>query len=172
MAKAKMNSKLIIIIIVILVALVAVFTALNRPNEELAPATLTISQEDTILHTFTIEEIQAMPSISVEKYISSASKGDESGVFTGVPIADLINAVDPALLQSEHNFIIRAEDGFAAALSAEEVNKLDDALIVYAKDGQSLGSSQDGGSGPLRLIIKSDPFGNRSAKYVNKIEVQ
>lgn len=172
MAKVAIKSKVIIYIIVALVAIVAALALINRPSGDLSPASLTFSQGGKVLHTFTLEEIKDMPGISVEKSINSSKHDDESGVFTGVPLHNLINAVDANLLTGERNFITRAEDGFASVFATHEVIEPDNILVVYAKDGKSLGSYEEGGTGPLRIIIQGDAFANRSTKYLKEIEVK
>ena len=44
--------------------------------------------------------------------------------------------------------------------------------MVYEKDGAPLSSREEGGTGPLRILITDDPFGNRSTKYLAQIEVR
>lgn len=170
--KLELKNKGIIYTIVVLVVVVAILAFLNRPSGDLQPATLTINQGGVALHTFTLGEIKAMPSVSFEKSIISSNHADERGVFTGVPLYDLIKAVDVNLLTGERRFITKAEDGFASVFSTWEVVETENIIIAYAKDGLSLGSYEEGGTGPLRIIIKGDAFGNRSTKYLNEIEVK
>ncbi|MGI6492551.1 MAG: molybdopterin-dependent oxidoreductase [Pelotomaculum sp.] len=172
MAKVELKSKVIIYIIVVLVGMTAILALLNRPSEDLHAAALTVSQDGADLHTFTLEEIKALPSVSVEKSIVSSNHADESGVFTGVPLHDLIKGVDANLLTGERRFITRAEDGYASVFTTREVLEPDNIIIVYDKDGQSLGSYEEGGTGPLRIVIQGDPFGNRSTKYLKQIEIK
>jgi hypothetical protein len=68
--------------------------------------------------------------------------------------------------------VIRATDGYVSSLAVDEVGGADSVLLVYAKDGESLGTSSDGGSGPFRIIIVTDPYGNRCARWVNEIEIR
>jgi hypothetical protein len=172
MAKVELKNKVIIYIIVVLVGVAAILAFLNRPSYDSHSAALTVSQDGMDLHTFTLEEVRALPSVSVKKSIVSSNHADESGVFTGVPLHNLIKAVDADLLTGERRFITRAEDGFASVFTTREVLEPDNIIIVYAKDGQSLDRYEEGGTGPLRIIIQGDAFGNRSTKYLKQIEIK
>lgn len=168
----KLNIKVIVVIIIALAVVVIIGSYLNRPDNDFADATINITQDDQTLKSFTLEEVKKLPAVGIEKTVVSSSKGNETGVFTGVWLADLLKEVDPQLLTGEHKFITKAVDGYASVLSSTEVNQPENVLLAYAKDNQSLGTIDDGGSGPFRIIIVEDPFGNRSARFLNEIEIK
>lgn len=119
-----------------------------------------------------MEEIEALPATTSKKTIRSASHADETGEFTGTRLADVLREADPAWSDSASAVITRAADGFVSSLDADEVAEGDGVLLVYAKDGDPLGSAKDGGTGPFRIIILADPFGNRCTRWVNEIEIR
>jgi DMSO/TMAO reductase YedYZ molybdopterin-dependent catalytic subunit len=116
-------------------------------------------------------QVRALPSVSVGKTILSSSHPTEKGVFTGVPLRTLIDAANPSLLRSATAIVTRATDGFVSVLAPSEVSQGDDVLLVYEKDGKGLGTSKDGGTGPFRIIVVTDTWGNRDTKWVDEIQI-
>ena len=107
-----------------------------------------------------------MDQVTVKKKIESGSKKDEEGIYTGVSLAALLNAADPLLLSECATFTTSAADGFSSVLSAEDLSIEDNVLVVYEKDGKALVPFSEGGTGPLRILIQSDEFGNRCTEYL------
>lgn len=156
--------------VIFVITLIGITMQLTGPQKE--EGTLTISRDDQVVRVFTVEEIMDMPSVEVEATIVSSDYGKETGTFTGVPMADVLNMADEAILKECKQFITKAEDGYAAMLTIKDVESKDDVLIIYKKDGKFLGSRDEKGTGPLRILIPQDPYGNRSAKYLNEITVK
>lgn len=164
-----------ILVTAILVALgitVVVLAQLNRSDVHVAKGSIAVTKSGKTLRTFTMEDVTAMRSVTEEKTILSSSHPDETGDFTGVPLRALLSATRPGLLDDATMIVTRATDGYVSSLSAEEVSKDDSVLLAYRKNGQSLGTSSDGGTGPFRIIILTDKYGNRCTKWVNEIEVR
>ena len=141
----------------------------NLSSAKFGDGTLTISRGDQIIRVFTLDEIKDMPAIHVEKTIVSARYSDESGLFAGVALETLLAEADENLLIECKKFITKADDGFASVVSTDEILVGANVLVVYEKDGMGLGDYSNGGSGPLRILIVSDDFGNRSTKYLKEI---
>jgi len=170
----KKKSNLIIFIIVaalLIAALVLVFVQRSTSDMPTADFALRVIAGGQI-KDFTIEEIKAFPSVSVEKEIVSSKSDDEKGVFSGVALETLIKDVVPDNSKSFSEYIFTAADGFMASIYASDVDKGENVLIVYEKDGKPIKSREDGGHGPLRLIIADDEFGNRNAYYLKIIEAK
>lgn len=170
-AGPKKQRVILIVCILVLAAAVGIFAWLNRPDTSIAPGTLRISQGDRIVKTFTLDELKALPSVQVQKTIVSSKEEDESGLYTGVPLKQVLDAADPSLLETGTQIVARAEDGFTTSYSADEVKAGDNILLVYAKDGEPLKDQASGGAGPMRILVQEDPFGNRCIKYLNDLEV-
>lgn len=158
--------------IVVLAVAVVVLAQVNRSDADVAEGSIAVTRDGTTLTTFTMAEIQALPSVTAEKTIRSSSNADETGEFTGVPLADVLDAAGPELLGSASMVVTRATDGFVSALDPGELEKRKNVLLVYAKNGEPLGTEAEGGSGPFRIIILTDPFGNRCTRWVNEIEIR
>jgi len=168
------SRRTVIIVAAVVVALavaIVVLARLNRSDTVVATGSIAIVRDGATLGTFTVEQVRALRSVDAEKTLHSSSHADEKGVFTGAPLRVVLEEVSPALLDDASQVVVRATDGYVSSLDVDEVAGGDDVLLVYAKDGESLGDADDGGTGPFRIVIVSDPFGNRSAKWVNEIEI-
>ena len=169
----KKNTFIILAILLVLAAAIVLLSWLNaRQGLGGEIGSLTISRNGEILRVFTMDEIRAMPYIEQDQEIVSSSHQNERGVFRGVPLRALLEDADPELLQDAVTIVSRAEDAFVMAYSADEVLDSDDIFVAYSKDGNSLGTMEGGGSGPFRIIIIGDPFGNRSTRFLIEIEVR
>lgn len=171
-AAKKHSLKPILLITLALLIVVPACIFINAGNTEgnNDGYTLTISRAGEIIDTFSLQEIMEMKSVTVEKEILSAKYTDEKGTFRGVPLEAILNRTDTKLTKECTKFISRAGDSYSSALSSEDLKQSANVLVVYEKDGKKLKPFQDGGSGPMRLIIMSDTFGNRSTKYLIGID--
>lgn len=151
---------------------VVLLAQLNRSDVAVAGGSVAVTRDGASLRSFTMAEVRALRSASAEKAIVSSSHDDEKGTFTGVPLRDLLAEVDPDLLDEAKQIVVRATDGYVSAFGVDEVRGSDDVLLVYAKDDASLGTDEDGGTGPFRIVVLSDPYGNRCTKWVNEIEIR
>jgi len=130
---------------------------------------LTISRQGETVDVISMEEIMNMESISVETELQSAQYDDERGIYTGVVLTDILALTDADLLSDCTKFITRAGDSYSSALSLEDIAD-NNVLVVYKKDGKMLTPFEDGGAGPMRIMILSDTYGNRSTKYLIGID--
>lgn len=167
----KKNIVLIAVVMVVLVAAIAVLAYLNAPERELIAGTLTVVKDGETLATYSMEDIASLEYVEVEYEVVSSSHNNESGLYRGVPLRALLASVDESLLENSVQIVVRAEDNYVTAYSSEEVAESDSILIIYMRDGESLGTMSDGGTGPFRVLITSDEFGTRAAKYLAEIEV-
>jgi len=170
--RKRTQAALVVVIVVVLAAAVVVLAQLNRSNAHVVTGTIAVTQSGKTLRTFGMEDVKALESVSKQKTILSSSHADETGTFTGVPLRVLLAAVRPGLLDDATMVVTRATDGYVSSLSPEEVTAGDAVILAYAKDGKSLGTSTDGGTGPFRIIILTDKYGNRCTKWVNEIEIR
>ena len=132
--------------------------------------TLTISREGKTVDTFSFDEITEMKSVTFEKEILSAQHADEAGTYRGVPLEVVLDNADPEIMEKCTRFISRAGDSYSSAVSLEDLKESGNVFVVYEKDGKKLKPFTEGGSGPMRLIIRSDTYGNRCTKFLIGID--
>ena len=170
----KSNKKLYGIIAVIISTLamgILLLSYLNRPQGFAQPGTIGIKSQGKVIAVLTMQDIRALPKVEKKVTISSASEGKSTDVWGGATMKDVLDSVDPQLLQNAGQVFARAEDGFTTALTAKEILDSDTVLIAYAQNGEVLKGKSEGGLGPFRLILAADLYGNRMAKYLNELEI-
>ncbi len=168
----KRQVMLVAAVLIALGAVVITLAQINRSDASVSAGSIAITRDGVTLRTLTMDEVKALRSVSETKKIMSSSHADEEGVFTGVPLRVLLADVDPALLDEASMVVTRAADGYVSSLAVEEVSEDDSVLLAYAKDGEGLGTEDGGGTGPFRIVILTDTYGNRCTKWVNEIEIR
>ncbi len=166
-----MKKKHIIIILIVMAAVVAVLAYLNRPEDQPVSGNLEISISGKTF-VYTMKDIQSLPKIEFEKEIVSSSQENQKGLFTGVTLHDLLNAANPDWQKQGTMVVCRAEDGFVSSFDVTEVATDNNIIVAYLIDGKSLGTKEDSGKGPFRIVVQDDEFGTRSTYWLSEIEVQ
>ncbi|MGI6721132.1 MAG: molybdopterin-dependent oxidoreductase [Anaerovoracaceae bacterium] len=173
--KLKLGGKTIVIGFVILVLVVAVTAWINHSGHRGGDDGYTLSVQrmangkTKTVKKYTLNEIRRMKSVNEYAKLLSAQHADEKGVFTGVPVADIVRDADPALVKKTRTYIFSAGDGYSSAASAKEIAGGNDVIVAYAKDGRALEHFNDGGAGPMRVVFTEDTYGNRGTKFLVKI---
>jgi hypothetical protein len=187
--KGKKPDKQTLIILIVIAALalsLAAFAAFNRQDTglasldafsqdagaALASGTFTVLADGAALRTYALDDLKAFPPAEVRKDIVSGKGDDESGLFRGVSLADILDDAAPGWRDRYREFIFRAEDAFTASVFASDVEKEGNVLIVYEQDGAPIPGREDGGKGPIRALIVDDEFGNRSAQMILSVELK
>ena len=171
---SKSNKKQLLIVLACLVVLAVAILILAQMNRRddlplSGQISLKIGEEEAALYT--MEQIQAMPYIEVEKEIVSSSYANDEGLFRGVPAQALWAEAGVDLAQYKQ-MVVTSEDGYVAVFPVDELLDTDAVLLIYAKNGESLGTLADGGTGPFRILAVKDEFGTRCAKYVCELALQ
>lgn len=166
-----MKKKHIIIILILMAAIIAVLAWLNRPENQPVSGQLSITVSGKTVD-YTMEDIKAMPKVEFEKEIVSSSQENQKGMFTGVTLNDLLTAADPDWQKQGTMVVCQAEDGYVSSFDMDEVATDDNIIVAYMIDGKSLGTKEDGGKGPFRIVVRDDEFGTRSTYWLSQIEVQ
>lgn len=174
MIRPQDNKKLygmIAIMLTVLALGILLLAYLNHPAAA-DPGNISIKSQGKVIAVLSMKDVQALPKVEKKVTINSASEGKTTDVWTGASMKDVLDQVDPQLLQNAGQVLTRAEDGFTSALTAEEILASDDVLIAYQQNGELLKGKTEGGFGPFRLILAQDPFGNRMTKYLNELEIK
>ena len=158
------------VVVLIIVAGAAAYFNAQGNQKSSDGLSLTITRDGEELAVYTLDEIQKMPSVEMEAHLSSGSGEDVDGVYTGVPLSYILKRTDPEILTECTEFTARAGDSFSSALSAEDITGTDTVLVVYQENGKALKSFQDGGTGPMRIMVAGDTYGNRSTQFLVGIE--
>lgn len=164
--------KMIAIILLALALGILLLAYLNRPQDAVDAGTISIKNQGKVIAVLTMKEVQALPRVEKKVTISSSSEGKSTDVWAGASMKEVLDSIDPQLLQNAKQVLTHAEDGFTSALTSQEIIASDDVLIAYEKNGELLSGKTKGGTGPFRLILAKDLFGNRMTKYLNVLELK
>lgn len=99
------------------------------------------------------------------------SDRDDTNSYTGVLLRELLEAVG-LNVEDADQFIAKAADGYTVALPAGEVRDDDLVFVVYKINDEPLSPAEEGGSGPYRIVVKDDEFGQRWVKHLEEIVVR
>jgi hypothetical protein len=173
MRSSKRSNLILLIITVVLLASIAVLAVWNQRSGagEKNDGSLTVYRGEEAVKKYRLAELKDFPSVEREKTISSGKQTDESGVFTGVPLETILNDAVPDWGNIGKDIQLCASDGFTTSVSPSDIEKGENVLLVYAKDDVPLRGPEEGGKGPLRIVIMDDSFGNRSAYLLTSIRL-
>lgn len=171
-----MNKKGIIIIVIILVAVVGITAFLNRGSiaeKESAQeeALITFLEDGNEVDTVKMSFVKKQGESTFNKDLDTSESGPEEHTYTGVPLKNVIKEIG-INFDNKKQVVVKAVDGYTVALTAKEVREDDNVYLVYQSDGKPLKSKKEGGTGPYRLVIKNDQFGQRWCKFVTEVNVK
>ena len=91
-------------------------------------------------------------------------------MFTGVELKKILDYFEIDYSAAE-TYEVTALDGYASALTQEEVMTDENVYIVIKREGEALGTKSEGGSGPYMMIIRSALYSQRWCKFVEEITI-
>lgn len=166
-----LNSKTMLALgIALLVLIVAAFSFLNRDKTGLREGTLVVKAGDSILGSFTIDDLRQLPAVEKKMTINS-TKGSTDNEFTCVPMLDVLNSIDPDLPQRYQTILTRGVDNYTSGVNMSEVLQPDNVYIAYADYGKPL-KTKTGEDGSMRVIICNDDYGQRYITWLVSLELQ
>ena len=173
-----MKKSTIILTVVILVLALAVggFAYLNRGNieqkQELQDSKqFYIKQGGQSLATVTMDDIESAGLQDIDAILDTSETEPAPVQFTGVELSKLLSYKNIETTGvTAYEFM--ALDGYASAVTAEEVAMPDNVYIVVKQDGKWLKNKGEGGMGPYLMIIKSSEFSQRWCKFVEAVNLK
>lgn len=167
------QTKILIGVIIILALAIGVLAWANgRSVAELEPATLVVKVKGEEVGSITLEEIMELGSEDFSMVLRSSGSEPKENTYTGVALAEVLEAVQPGLVSAESQVSVRAVDGYAVVYTGEEMLHPQHIYLVWLKDGKPLGSKADGGSGPLLVIPRQHEFGQFWCKFAVEVDLR
>jgi hypothetical protein len=171
-----MNKKFIMIILAILFLIVGVTAYLNSEsiaNKNLAQeeALVTLKENGNKVKTVDMKFVVKQGEVTFNKELDTSDSDPINHSYTGVPLINLLKSVG-IKMKDKKQVIVKAVDGYTVALTVKEVFQKDNVYLVYSSDGNLLKGKKEGGTGPYRIIIKEDQFGQRGCKFVTEVNVK
>ncbi|HHX54063.1 MAG TPA: molybdopterin-dependent oxidoreductase [Clostridiales bacterium] len=164
----------IIITLVLLTAAVAVLAFLNAGSlerkQELEMNAEFLLGSGGAQRTITMRDILELDPVDFEAVMDTSTTDPTSVTFTGVELSRICEkfgiGIEPGMIVQ-----VKALDGYASALTGEEVLAGDNVYICVYMNGEALKTKSEGGMGPYLMIIKSFLYSQRWCKFVEEIVV-
>lgn len=171
------NKKLWILvgIIAVLAAAVAVFAILNagdveEKQESQDSATVTVIADEKE-ETFDLAFLKTFEKVEFSTTLDTSETNPQEHVFGGVPLATVLQKLGFSLDNAEQ-VVFTAADGYTAVVTAEEAADVQNVYLVYERDNEPLSTKQEGGTGPIEIVIAKDQYAQRWCKFLMEIEIQ
>ncbi len=169
-------NKTIVISLIVLIMIVGVTAYLNRGNiadrqEMQDNAQITLMENGEEIKTVDMTFIKNQGEKTFNKKLDTSETGPELQTYTGVLLKRVIEEAG-IKLDNKNQVIVKAVDGYTVALTAAEVRKDDNVYIVYKNSGEYLQEKSKGGTGPYRIVIRDDQFGQRWCKFVMEVNIK
>jgi DMSO/TMAO reductase YedYZ molybdopterin-dependent catalytic subunit len=156
--------------ILLLVVVIAVFSFLNRSQDNLQEGQLLVKVGDNQLALLTIADLQQLPAVE-KKMVINSSRGKSEHQFTCIELREVLDNIDSGLTSQYDRIITRGIDNYTSGLDMSEVMQPDNVYIAYADRGKPL-KTKTGAEGSMRIIIITDEFGQRFTNFLVSIELE
>ena len=133
-------------------------------------ATVTVTMGDQKIE-FDLAYLKSFDKTVFDATVDTSKSGPAKKTFGGVPLAIVLEAKGIAL-DGAKEVTFKAADGYASIVTAEEAKDKENIYLVYERDGKASGTKQNGGSGPIEIVMRKDTFSQRWCKFLMTIEVK
>ena len=169
----KKQTRILIIVIVVLIVAVGAFALLNRGSIEEKQrleenAIFKIVQDGETLCEVSMADLDAIGQVEITAVMDTSDTEPTDVSFTGVEVKDIL-AYKGVSTQGVTSFEFRALDGYASAVTPEELEMEENVYICTKMSGENLGTKSEGGMGPYLMIIRSAQYSQRWCKFVEEI---
>lgn len=170
----KKNTWIYLTLLLLIVAVI-VFAWLNRGSiqekrelEESAQFQLISGEEKAMV---TMHDIEALGPQDFTTIMDTSTTDPTEVSMRGVELRKILESKGIDILPGQ-SVEVRALDGYASALTYEEIMTPEDVYIVFEMNGEELGVKADGGMGPYLMVIRSARFAQRWVKFVQDVEIR
>lgn len=120
---------------------------------------------------YDLNTIKSLGEITFNANLKSNGKDPIPYEYTGVPLKNLF--LDAGLsLDNKDAVIVTAADGYSVAIEIGKVLEDDNVYIAYLREGEPLGTKEEGGNGPYQIIISKDAFSQYWCKFALTAEAK
>jgi len=112
-----------------------------------------------------LRDLKALP--GVERGITLAGTGEDGKehIYKGVSLSYIIENYGG---NDTGTVRVEAVDYYSYRLDADDARNEESIMLAYEKDGNRMKTKQEGGEGPVRLIIPQDVVGEYNAQHCVK----
>lgn len=171
-----LKNKKLIAVIITLAAATLTLGYINMRNIDTSAGedkTITVIWGDNSVR-LQFDEITSLDNKEFNATEDTSKSGPTSRKYKGILLKDLLNkaSIDDIAIKGYSKVLVKGLDGYAIALSVDEVLSGNNVFLAFEKDGKPLGTMKKGGSGPFQLIARSDMFSQRWCKYVYEVVLE
>lgn len=170
------NTKILVSIILILVIISVIAIMMNKDNvitkKQLNDnAVFILMDNGEEIASYNMTEIQAIGEVDFTATLDSSDTDPENFQYSGVLLKNIfLNA--GISIEGRDSVIVSAVDGYTVAIGIEKFMAEDNVYLAYKKEGQLIGTKEDGGKGPYQMIISKDQFSQFWCKYALSANIQ
>ncbi|MGI5849271.1 MAG: molybdopterin-dependent oxidoreductase [Christensenellales bacterium] len=166
---------IIVAIIIVLVAASAVFAVLNSGNaqekqQSQENATVTVTKGDQ-QKTFDLAYLKALNKQEFSAIVDTSKTDPTEKSFGGVPLKTVLYDLGFDIADAGQ-IVFSAVDGYTSVVTAEEALAEENIYLVYERNKKPSGTRQQGGSGPIEIVIRGDAFAQRWCKFLMDITIE
>lgn len=109
--------------------------------------------------------------VTFSAVVRSSGEKPVEAEFRGLEMTILLSSLGIDIDEASR-ITFSASDGYRVTLKTEEVKEPGNVYLAFERDGETMKSKKQSGSGPYQLIIRKDPFSQRWVKHVDQIVIE
>lgn len=167
--KMNKDKKILISIIVGLLLIIGIFAFLNKDSVEEKKslnndAIFIVMEEGKEIQRFDMEKVRSMGETDFKANLKTNGKDPIEYEYTGVLLKNVFKEAGISL-EGKEAVILTAADGYAVSIEIKKVLQNDNVYVAYMREGEAIGTKEEGGKGPYQVIISKDQFSQHWCKY-------
>lgn len=171
-----MNKKVLTIVISVLVVAIGVLAFLNAGNvkekKELEMnAEFYLVSADGLKVTVNMKDMLDLKPVDFTAVRDTSTTDPTEVKYTGVELKKILDSKKVKLDES-NKIEVKALDGYASALSYDEVLQDENVYIVLKCEQEPLKTKAEGGTGPYMMIVRSSAYSQRWCKFVQEVDIK
>jgi DMSO/TMAO reductase YedYZ molybdopterin-dependent catalytic subunit len=169
------QNKIILSVVVLLAVVLGITGFLNRGatqekaelNESAIFKVLVNGEE---VASRNMVEIQALGEVDFDANLKTSGKDPIPYTYSGVPLKAILEDAGVDLSDAK-GVVVSAVDGYAVSVTMDKILDDDNVYLAFRREGELIGSREEGGKGPYQMIISKDPFSQFWCKYALSADV-
>lgn len=171
----KKNNIIIISVMVLMIIAIGGTAYINRENLEEKKQLNTDAIFSVIVNgeevaSYNMEEIAALGETTFKANLKSSGKAPIEYEYTGVLLKLVIEDAGVSI-EDMNNAVVSAIDGYVVAYTIDKLAADDNIYLAYKREGELIGTRDDGGRGPYQVIVSKDKFSQYWVKYAYSVEL-
>ncbi len=116
-------------------------------------------------------EIQSIGEVDFTATLDTSNSDPEDFQYTGVLLKNIFSHAG-ITLEGREAIVVSAADGYTVAIPMDKFMADDNVYLAYKKEGELIGTREEGGKGPYQMIVSKDQFSQFWCKYALSADLQ